>query len=81
MNALGQAGSDYRWHVYRSGFSGDWTTLDLDRALAFLDLAQRYVEHTIRANERPDRLYHAYNVLHLDAGCASIDRWCSRASA
>ena len=37
--------------VYRNGLSGDLTTLDMDRVLAFLDLAQRYVEHTIRADE------------------------------
>jgi hypothetical protein len=72
MDALGQAGSDYRWNVYRFGFSGDRATLDVDHVLAFLDLAQSYVEHTIRANERPDHLYHAYNVLHLGAGSASV---------
>jgi hypothetical protein len=73
MDALGQAGSDYRWNLYDNGFSGDLDGVGLDRVLAFLDLAQRFVEHTIRANERPDHLYHAYNVLHLGAGVASVD--------
>jgi hypothetical protein len=41
--------------------------------MAFLDLAQQYVEHTIRTNERPDHLYHAYNVLRLGAEGASVD--------
>ena len=39
---------------------------------AFLDLAQEYVEHSLRANQRGDNLYHAYNILHLDHGRASI---------
>ncbi|MBN1581255.1 MAG: hypothetical protein JXA89_11180 [Anaerolineae bacterium] len=73
MDELGQAGSDYRWNVYQNGISGEFVTVDLDRLLAFLDLARQYIEHTIRANERPDRLYHAYNVLRIDADSASVD--------
>jgi hypothetical protein len=72
MDALGQAGSDYRLDLYESGFSGESDDRGLDQVLSFLELAQRYVEHTIRANERPDHLYHAYNILHLDSGVASI---------
>ncbi len=72
MDELGQAGSDYRWNVYRNGISGEFAPLSLDRLLAFLNLAQQYVEHTIEANRRPDHLYHTYNVLHLDADSASI---------
>ena len=56
------------------GFSGEFASLGTHALLAFLDLAQRYVEHTIIANERLDHLYHAYNVLHLDADGASIGR-------
>ena len=73
MDALGQAGSDYRWNVYQNGLSGEFAGLDLDSLLAFLDLAQHYAEQTICANVRPDGLYHAYNVLHLDADSASVD--------
>ena len=65
MDELGQVGSDYRWHYYRNGLSGEFSGLDRAALLAFLDLAQQYVEHTLRANQRPDGLYHAYNVLHL----------------
>jgi hypothetical protein len=73
MDALGQVGSDYRWNVYRDGFSGDLVRVDRDRVLAFLELSQRYVEDTIHANERSDHLYHAYNVLRLGTGSASVD--------
>jgi hypothetical protein len=38
----------------------------------FLDLAQQYAEHTLSANRRSDGLYHAYNILHLGHGTASV---------
>ncbi|PWH13861.1 MAG: hypothetical protein DDG60_09115 [Anaerolineae bacterium] len=65
MDALGQAGSEYRWHVYEKGFSGELVSLSADELRNFLALAQRYVEHSLRANRRPDSLYHSYNILHL----------------
>ena len=72
MDALGQAGSDYRWNYYSQGFSGEFTQLPIPDMAAFLDLAQQYVEHSLRANKRSDNLYHAYNILHLDNKHASI---------
>jgi hypothetical protein len=73
MDELGQAGSNYRWHFYEKGFSskhGKTTKTDL---LAFLDLAQEFVEQSLKANKRPDQLFHAYNILHLGFGKATID--------
>jgi hypothetical protein len=72
MNALGQAGSDYRWNYYSQGLSGKINELPLSELTAFLDLAQKYVEHSLRANKRSDNLYHAYNVLQLDENTASV---------
>jgi hypothetical protein len=72
MDALGQTGSEYRTSYYENGFSGEFTTLDQETVLAFLALAQQYVEHSLKANRRPDALYHAYNILHLEDGKASI---------
>ena len=74
MDELGQAGSDYRWGLYRTGFSGRSAALEREALLTFLDLAQRYVEHSLRANRRPDGMYHAYNTLRLGEGRASIGR-------
>jgi hypothetical protein len=73
MDALGQAGSDYRWMIYANGFSGEMTQLSLSDIHQFLALAQTYVEHTLRANKRADGLYHAYNTLKLDSNRASIN--------
>jgi hypothetical protein len=72
MDALGQAGSNYRWDYYSQGFSGELTQVSIPDMIAFLDLAQRYAEHSLRANKRSDNLYHSYNILHLKNGLAIV---------
>ena len=72
MGKLGVAGSDYRWQFYENGLSTDSKELVKTDVIAFLEIAQAYVEHSLRANKRDDNLYHAYNVLHLSDGVASI---------
>ena len=49
-----------------------YAQLPIAELIAFLDLAQQYVEHSLRANKRSDNLYHAYNILHLGDETASI---------
>ncbi|MBK8780676.1 MAG: hypothetical protein IPO22_02490 [Anaerolineales bacterium] len=73
MNALGQAGSDYRWNYYAQGISGESAQLPITELISFLDLAQQYVEHSLRANKRSDDLYHAYNVLSLGDKTATVN--------
>jgi hypothetical protein len=65
MDALGGAGSAYRESLYERGLSGATAELDGPTLAAFLELARAYLEHTLRANRRPDALFHAYNVLTL----------------
>ncbi|MBP8241526.1 MAG: hypothetical protein KAX36_04075 [Thermoflexales bacterium] len=72
MDGLGQAGGAFRAEVYAKGLSGAVTPISVAELLAFLDLAQRHVEHALRANRRNDGLYHAYNILHLSDGRATI---------
>jgi hypothetical protein len=72
MNGLGQAGSAYRWEYYSHGLSGTYIQLKISVLTAFLDLTQQFVEHSLRANKRSDNLYHAYNILHLGDGTASV---------
>ena len=72
MDALGQAGSDYRWNIYNEGFSGALADLSKDDLLAFLGLTQRYIEESLLANQRPDKLYHSYNILHLGENSVSV---------
>jgi len=59
MDGLGHAGSVYREGVYSSGFSTQkqsLSTKDLDR---FIKVTLQYLEHSIKANKRKDKLYHA----------------------
>jgi hypothetical protein len=72
MDALGQAGSDYRWGFYQHGISGALSTLPVERVVSFLDLALSHVEHTLRVNKRSDHLFHAYNILHLSDRRAAV---------
>jgi hypothetical protein len=72
MDALGQAGSAYRTDFYAAGFSGAHTTLNKTALVDFTNLAMIYVEQSLRANRRPDNLYHAYNILSLADGQATI---------
>jgi hypothetical protein len=72
MDALGEAGSAYRWNFYKNGLKGDQAGLDILGLIAFLDQALHYVEHSLHANKRSDELYHTYNILHLDDEHATI---------
>lgn len=74
MNQLGQAGSHYRWKVYEHGFSETFTCLSAGELQSFLLLTQHYLEQSLRANRRPDSLYHSYNLLRLQEEEAHVDR-------
>lgn len=73
MVELGTAGSDYRRDVY-SGFRGQWEVLAHDRVTTLLDLAQAYIDQTLRSNARPDALHHSYNILDLRDSGAEVRR-------
>jgi len=72
MNALGKAGSNFRWKFYKQGVSGEIDESSTAEIIAFLDLSAQYIEHSLRANKRSDALYHTYNILHLAHGRAAI---------
>jgi hypothetical protein len=72
MDTVGAAGSDYRQALYERGLDGARSELDAASLAGFLELARAYLEHTLRANRRADALYHAYNVLALGAGRATV---------
>ena len=72
VNALGLAGSNYRWNFYTNGFSGEQTQVPAVDLISFFDLAQQFIEHSLRANKRFDHLYHAYNIFHFYDSHATI---------
>lgn len=65
LDALGTAGSDFRQKIYSSSFSGAQQSISLEDLREFVALGLKYLEHSIEANERPDHLYHAYNLMTL----------------
>jgi hypothetical protein len=74
LDSLGSAGSSYRAELYTHGFSGRQAPLAASELVAFCDLALRYIDHSIRANRRPDGLYHAYNLMKVDGDKVVIRR-------
>lgn len=62
LDALGIAGETYRTTAYQ-GLSGERTRLTLSDLLSFFSLALRHVDSSLRANRRPDGLFHAYNLM------------------
>ena len=65
LDQLGQAGSDYREHIYKQAFWGEKRTISYGRLKGFVKLSLDYINHTIEANKREDQLYHAYNLMTI----------------
>ncbi|HUJ72661.1 MAG TPA: hypothetical protein VLZ30_10470 [Verrucomicrobiae bacterium] len=66
LDDLGGTGSDYRRRIYKHGFSNRKTRLTGQQLIGFFDLALEWINHSIHSNRRPDRLYHAYNLVRLE---------------
>jgi hypothetical protein len=63
VDALGEAGCNFRSEIYQNEFSGNRVMLKTADLIAFLKLSLEYIDHTIEANRREDGLYHAYNLM------------------
>ncbi|WP_375181377.1 hypothetical protein [Chryseobacterium sp.] len=63
LDMFGEAASEYRNHVYQKGFWGKKITVSLEGLRRFTNLSLQFLEHSIKANERKDGLYHAYNLM------------------
>ncbi|MFL2530992.1 MAG: hypothetical protein ACJ0QY_00305 [Porticoccaceae bacterium] len=73
VDALGEAGSDFRSGVYNNDFSGHRVMLKTADLVAFLKLSLEYIDHTIEANRREDGLYHAYNLMTATKDCVEVN--------
>jgi len=69
---LSKAGSDFREDFYSQGFSGAFSVIERQELLDFLEMVQGYFAHSLKANRREDRLYHAYNVIQFDEDSIGI---------
>ncbi len=68
LDHLGQAASDYRQHIYKQGFWGEKRTISREGLIHFMDVSLKFLDHTIRSNERQDNLFHAYNLMTFENG-------------
>jgi hypothetical protein len=66
LDGLGNAGSKYRTTIYEKGFTSIKATLTRTAMLQFFELSKKFLEHTIEANKRADKLYHSYNLMTVE---------------
>jgi len=66
LDGLGDAGSQYRSTIYKKGFSSEKINVGIADILNFIDITKLYIDHTILANKRSDKLYHAYNIMTIE---------------
>nr|WP_262902032.1 hypothetical protein [Winogradskyella vincentii] len=66
LDALGQAGSNYREQIYNNAFTGRKSELTIDSLKEFVDISLKFLEQSIEANKREDNLYHAYNLMTVN---------------
>lgn len=73
MDELGAAITAYRAIAYGEGLPATQRHLSSQQIRDFLALAERYIDHTLHANLRPDGLTHSYNVLHIEGQEAIVE--------
>ncbi len=74
MDRLGWAASDYRQHIYDNGFGKTKKSIPLSEMKNFTRVCLDFIEHSIRANQRTDKLYHAYNLMTVSPTGVSCSR-------
>ena len=63
LDGLGNAGSNFRNTIYENGFSSNKGTISKTDLLDFTKITLQFIDHSIVANKRADKLYHAYNLM------------------
>ena len=64
VDQLGKAGEAYRSKVYK-GFSEEREVVSVDRIHRFFITSLSFIDHSIEVNQRPNKLYHSYNLLSI----------------
>jgi hypothetical protein len=70
-DVLGKSGEIYRTKIY-AGFSGNKKAFSKSSLLSFLDTALLFIDQSIECNKRPDKLYHAYNLVSFGDGTVTV---------
>lgn len=72
LDLFGNAASDFRNHIYDQSFWGKKRTSSLNGLKRFANLSLAFIEHSIKANQRKDGLYHGYNLMTSDKNSVKI---------
>ena len=63
LDIFGNSATEFRNHVYERSFWGKKRTISVEGLKRFTELSLLFLEHSIKANQRGDGLYHAYNLM------------------
>ena len=63
LDTIGKSASEYRSQVYKNGFWGNKRTHSMAGLKRFISVCLKFIDHSIDANKREDKLYHAYNLM------------------
>ncbi len=72
LDRLGTAASEYRQQIYKSGFWGKKRSVSVSGLKKFTSACLDFIDHSIRANKRADKLYHAYNLMSVKDSTVSV---------
>ncbi len=73
LDGLGKPASKYRLKIYDNGFRGYSKNITKENLQEFISVSLEYLEHSIKANKRSDKLFHAYNLMTVINDKVSID--------
>lgn len=72
MDALGNAGSNYREQIYDHSFSGNFKAINTSEILNLMTVSLKFLDQTISVNKKQNGLYHAYNLISYTEDSATI---------
>ena len=73
MDDLGIAGATFRSQIYSNSFSGNTSAVTRKDLAVFLQQCLSHLDHSIKANQRKDQLFHAYNLMTVQDSGVRID--------
>ncbi len=66
LDNLGEVANEFREHVYEQAFWGKKRTISFNGLRRFVDLGLAFIDHSIKANQREDNMFHAYNLMTVE---------------
>lgn len=72
LNSFGNSASEYRHQIYENGFWGKKRSISREGLKRFTKISLAFIAHSIQANQRPDKLFHAYNLITITNNEAKI---------